>query len=46
MIRFFEKFTTSFKEVTDTMKRLREAGYGDVDWQRTRHGFKVWGYLR
>lgn len=42
----FEKFTASWKEVLATIKRLKEAGYGDVDWQRTRHGFKVVGYLR
>ncbi len=45
-MKVFEKVTASWSEVLHIMKRLKEAGYGNVDWQRTRHGFKVWGYLR
>ena len=41
----FEKTIASWREVLNTIKRLKEAGYGDVDWQRTRHGFTVRGYL-
>ena len=45
-MKFFKKFVASYTEVMNTMKRLKEAGYGDVDWSRNRSGFEVWGYLR
>ena len=45
-MKVFEKFTASWQEVLATIKRLKAEGYGDVDWQRTKHGFKVVGYLR
>ena len=43
-MKVFERIVTSYAEVLKLMKRLKEAGYGDVDWSRTRHGFKVQGY--
>ena len=46
MKNFFEKCTTSWTEVIGMIKRLKAQGYGDVSWERTRHGFRVWGYLR
>lgn len=45
-MRFFQRFCATFAQVTATMKRLKEAGYGDVTWERTRTGFNVQGYLR
>lgn len=45
-MKIFEKIVTSYTEVLNLMKRLKAAGYGDVSWERTRHGFKVEGYLR
>lgn len=44
-MKIFEKFTASWQEVLATIKRLQSDGYGNVDWQRTKHGFKVTGYL-
>lgn len=45
-MKIFEKFCASYSQVMALMKRLKEAGYGDVSWERTRSGFKVQGYLR
>lgn len=45
-MKFFKKFVGSYAGVLAMMKRLKEAGYGDVTWNRTRSGFEVQGYLR
>lgn len=45
-MKVFEKFTASWQEVLATIKRFKAEGYGNVDWQRTKQGFKVVGYLR
>lgn len=45
-MKIFKRFCASYAQVVAMIKRLKEAGYGDVTWERTRSGFEVQGYLR